>query len=996
MTHTQLVEQLHRSEAELAGLSKFVSDMTSAVDKQIKTLQAHADAAVLVAHLVQSFAFNCVTTEDDGDMVELSKSATSVGGFVKAQHGVFDNKLRADLAEMLNKYAAVERRLAMHGEHRRAVRDLAKRADDAQERLAGMQRRSKVDLVKMAEQQQERDACNERCRRAAADALAEYARLRLDFFACAMEEFNHYVRSHERYLHDTADALRPLTDKASAWHQAAIDLKARSTSGGDAAGSLTGSTTSGIAQQQSQGQQHQQQGPGQKQANQQQQTKQQQHEIVTKIPALQRFVADEKGLVKTLEMLLDEFLDSVMKDGSLFAEMGRDDVSLIFSGVRALYHLHREVLERFAATQSLAATFNEAFVVRLVHTYERYCKTFLVSQEALYQCRKKSRAFAHLVQDVEARTGCSSQGQGNSSSSSGSNNSTGGVDELFAAPLKRIAGYVGLFHDADQLHLTAAEYEYCTRVGETLRELDAEAQRALGASTVRQVLRAVQGWPEGGGCGSALAPERRFVARFAAAAPAGQGELLVFSDCAVFARRPALAGLAGLAGRRHLQSVHAFPAAALAVRDVPDDAARRVAATVELADTADGTTLALALEGEHGAKAAALAALRNVQAPEGSSTRLFGVRLDVLMQGRAQQGRDVPTIVADTAAVLEARWLGLEGLFRISASKAELDDLRQRLDSGAAVDYARVSGHSVAGILKLWLRSLPEPLVPFALYGDFAGALAGRSADDGVRTLAALVRRLPPLNRQCLHRLALLLHRVVDHAAENMMHASNISIVFTPLLLRDRDHELLLGDLAGSTFDCVAALVTHCDAIFGPYTPLPPSQRGGGNGTNGSGNGSGSGTRRKKIVVPPVTREESAELDASFTVFDENGASASVGPAAAEAALSLRDIVRQGLLLKNRERKQAVWDQRWVVVKKGWLYDFRNQRDTNCAIVPLQSAIVCEHTDPLGKQRFAFVVRPAHTSAPGSSSDAQSDIVFAAKSADEMTQWIRAISSCII
>ena len=64
---------------------------------------------------------------------------------------------------------------------------------------------------------------------------------------------------------------------------------------------------------------------------------------------------------------------------------------------------------------------------------------------------------------------------------------------------------MGLFHDADQLHLTAAEYEYCTRVGETLRELDAEAQRALGASTVRQVLRAVQGWPEGGGCGSARA-----------------------------------------------------------------------------------------------------------------------------------------------------------------------------------------------------------------------------------------------------------------------------------------------------------------------------------------------------------------------------------------------------------------------------------------------------------------------------------------------------------
>ena len=106
--------------------------------------------------------------------------------------------------------------------------------------------------------------------------------------------------------------------------------------------------------------------------------------------------------------------------------------------------------------------------------------------------------------------------------------------------------------------------------------------------------------------------------------------------------------------------------------------------------------------------------------------------------------------------------------------------------------------------------------------------------------------------------------------------------------------------------------------------------------------------------------------------------------------------MRQGTLLRNRERKQAVWDARWVVVKKGWLYDFRNQRDTNCAIVPLQAAIVCEHTDPLGKQRFVFVVRPANTGGASASSDAQPDIVFAAKSAEEMTQWIRAISSCII
>jgi len=98
--------------------------------------------------------------------------------------------------------------------------------------------------------------------------------------------------------------------------------------------------------------------------------------------------------------------------------------------------------------------------------------------------------------------------------------------------------------------------------------------------------------------------------------------------------------------------------------------------------------------------------------------------------------------------------------------------------------------------------------------------------------------------------------------------------------------------------------------------------------------------------------------------------------------------------MKNREKKQAVWDQRWVVVKKGWLYDFRNQRDTNCSIVPLQAAIVCEHTDPLGKQRYCFIVKPSNV---GPASDPQtSELVFATKSPEELTQWISAISMCVI
>jgi len=222
-----------------------------------------------------------------------------------------------------------------------------------------------------------------------------------------------------------------------------------------------------------------------------------------------------------------------------------------------------------------------------------------------------------------------------------------------------------------------------------------------------------------------------------------------------------------------------------------------------------------------------------------------------------------------------------------------------------------------------------------------------------------------------------MLKQVMNHSAENMMNAGNISIVFSPLLLRDRGRDAL-PDLSSSSFDCIAAMISNYDIVFGQYVPCGARQA----------------APKKKIAVYPMTLEESQRLDEEFMVFDENGASASVGPASSEAALSLRDIVKQGALLKNREKKQAVWDQRWVVVKKGWLYDFRNQRDTNCAIVPLQAAIVCEHTDPLGKQRFCFVVRPSNPGGMGDSSS--SEYVFAARTAEEMSQWISAISVCVI
>jgi len=634
--------------------------------------------------------------------------------------------------------------------------------------------------------------------------------------------------------------------------------------------------------------------------------------------------------------------------------MGRDDVSVIFTGIRALYHLHTDLLKSIQATQSVVSTFNEQFVTRLVHTYERYCKAFGASQESLYQCKKKSKAFSHLIHDIEGK------------GAKGHN-----LEDLFAEPLLRIGKYVTFMQGADQLHLSAADYDYCSRLAETLRELNDQASQALGMNKVRQVMRNIINWPENE---NQFAPERRYVTRFSASSPQAQGELLLFNDCVLFAKKPVIM-IPGLS-KRNLQFVHLFPTDSVAVRNVPDDPQHRIAFMIELADSRDGSTMQLSFDSDN-TKNTVMEKIQEQQS-QASLNKLFGVKLDSLMQTKSQKGHDIPTIIEETCVVLEAKWLTLEGLFRISASKAELNDLRNRLDNGITVNYNQFNGHSVAGILKFWLRSMPEPLIPFSMYSDFSSCLAGKTGEDGIRTLANLVKRLPALNRQCLHRIMSMLKKVNDHCDVNMMNAGNISIVFSPLLLRDRGRDAI-PDLSSSSFDCVSSMITNYDTIFGPYAPM---------------SGPRTSAPKKKLAINPITREESTTLDQEFMVFDEKGASASVGPASSEAALSLRDIVKQGPLLKNREKKQAVWDQRWVVVKKGWLYDFRNQRDTNCTIIPLQAAIVCEHTDPLGKQRFCFVVRPASS---GAMSDPQTtEFVFAAKSADELSQWISSVSMCVI
>lgn len=80
---------------------------------------------------------------------------------------------------------------------------------------------------------------------------------------------------------------------------------------------------------------------------------------------------------------------------------------------------------------------------------------------------------------------------------------------------------------------------------------------------------------------------------------------------------------------------------------------------------------------------------------------------------------DVPTIVTQCITdISEKDGLATEGLFRISGEQTSINKLKDIFDNNTAQERTLTSYniHTICGVLKLWLRELPEPLLTFELY----------------------------------------------------------------------------------------------------------------------------------------------------------------------------------------------------------------------------------------------------------------------------------------
>ncbi|RCN38466.1 RhoGAP domain protein, partial [Ancylostoma caninum] len=119
-----------------------------------------------------------------------------------------------------------------------------------------------------------------------------------------------------------------------------------------------------------------------------------------------------------------------------------------------------------------------------------------------------------------------------------------------------------------------------------------------------------------------------------------------------------------------------------------------------------------------------------------------------------------------------------EGLFRVPADPDQLMTTRARLDM--FVVPVVHDPHVPAGLLKLWLRQLPEPLIPHAFYQR---ALA---ASENPAEITRLIQVLPNTNQLVLAKLVSCLQDLSreEVVAHTKMDVSNLAMVMAPNVLR--------------------------------------------------------------------------------------------------------------------------------------------------------------------------------------------------------------------
>ncbi|KAL9851285.1 rho GTPase-activating protein 24 isoform 1-T1 [Geothlypis trichas] len=179
---------------------------------------------------------------------------------------------------------------------------------------------------------------------------------------------------------------------------------------------------------------------------------------------------------------------------------------------------------------------------------------------------------------------------------------------------------------------------------------------------------------------------------------------------------------------------------------------------------------------------------RVIWAPFGGG--IFGQKLEDTVRYEKRYGnRLAPMLVEQCVDFIRQRGLKEEGLFRLPGQANLVKELQDAFDCGEKPSFdSNTDVHTVASLLKLYLRELPEPVVPYAKYEDFLSCakMLSKEEETGLKELVKQVKSLPAVNYNLLKYICRFLDEVQSYSGINKMSVQNLATVFGPNILRPK------------------------------------------------------------------------------------------------------------------------------------------------------------------------------------------------------------------
>ncbi|XP_066479134.1 SLIT-ROBO Rho GTPase-activating protein 2 isoform X1 [Tiliqua scincoides] len=146
----------------------------------------------------------------------------------------------------------------------------------------------------------------------------------------------------------------------------------------------------------------------------------------------------------------------------------------------------------------------------------------------------------------------------------------------------------------------------------------------------------------------------------------------------------------------------------------------------------------------------------------------------------------IPLVVESCIRFISRHGLQHEGIFRVSGSQVEVNDIKNAFERGEdplAGDQNDHDMDSIAGVLKLYFRGLEHPLFPKEIFHDLIACVTMDNLQERALHIRKVLLTLPKATLIVMRYLFAFLKHLSQFSEENMMDPYNLAICFGPTLM---------------------------------------------------------------------------------------------------------------------------------------------------------------------------------------------------------------------